>query len=169
MGMELDEVWSLEQPGGVGRRRVVGPYPHGSDRPEVPAGDVECSSGSGWRACGGVIVALLMRESVAIDPGRTLKGEVQGPDGKPLSGANLNGIPLATASFALHHVNPRRTQRLEFHHRGKRLGLYKVFQGDEKEPLVIQLQPYGSVIGRIVDRDGTPVQNLPMRIFDSVG
>src|SRR5579875_4229922 len=64
MGVELDEVWPFEQPGGMGRRRAVGPYHHGSYRPEVSARNVECIPGSSGCTRGGVIVALLILESV---------------------------------------------------------------------------------------------------------
>jgi transposase len=42
VGVELDEVRSVEQPGCVARRGVVGPHRHGSHRSEIPTQNVEC-------------------------------------------------------------------------------------------------------------------------------
>ncbi len=113
-----------------------------------------------------------VKQALTVQPGRTLTGTVLGTDGKPLAGATMEDltpghmslVSLRTSSFTLTNVNPQRTRGLEFHHKEKGLGLYKVIRCDSAEPLTVKLQPYGSVIGRILDKDGKPVPDVPMRI-----
>jgi hypothetical protein len=113
--------------------------------------------------------AASLTKDLAVYAGQTITGMVLGPEGRPLAGATLNGAPLATAFFTLAHVNPRRTQRLEFHHPARQLGLYRVIRGDETQPVRVRLQPYGSAAGRLADKEGKPIRDLPMRVNDSVG
>ncbi len=118
--------------------------------------------------------ATSLRQDVIVQRGRTLAGTVVGPDGKPLAGAIINqspqggatsgNPPLATASFRLTRLNPRSPRRVCFEHKEKGLALSLVVRGDEPQPLLVRLQPYGSITGRIVDQDGKPVSDVPLRI-----
>src|SRR5205085_2253015 len=82
---------------------------------------------------------------IVLDPGRTVKGTVQGPDGKPLAGARICGVksyaftywenePLATAEFTAFGVSPDRPRRLLFLHEGNRLAGSIFVRGDEQSP-----------------------------------
>jgi RNA polymerase sigma factor (sigma-70 family) len=113
-----------------------------------------------------------LTRDVALQPGRTLKGSVVGPDGKPLAGATVFGLAphhfqnstLNSADFTIRGINPRRTRQLLFVHKEKGLGFYRELRGDEKGPLTIKLQPLGSVSGRVVDRDGQPIADLVLNL-----
>jgi protocatechuate 3,4-dioxygenase beta subunit len=115
-----------------------------------------------------------LKQNLTVQPGRTLTGTILGTDGKPLAGATIDvqgfgppyGDRLPTASFTLTNLNPRRAPlEVEFRHKEKGLGLLKEIRCDAAEPLTVQLQPYGSVIGRILDKDGKPLPDVPMRIY----
>src|SRR5262249_23472996 len=107
-------------------------------------------------------------ETLALDltlqPGRSLRGTVVGPDGKPLTGAKVVGLTalpqeelLESAFFTVAGLNPLRTRELLFYHKGKGLGKVVPIRGNETEPLGIQLDPCGFIFGRLVDKDGKPV------------
>jgi RNA polymerase sigma factor (sigma-70 family) len=110
-------------------------------------------------------------ESLVVDltvqPARTLRGTVAGLDGKPLTGVRVVGlIPtpedevLESASFTVMGLNPRRSRDLYFHHKKMGLGKFLTLQGDETKPLTVQLEPCGTVVGRILDKAGKPVTSV---------
>jgi hypothetical protein len=105
-----------------------------------------------------------LEQDLTVQPGRTIKGTVVGPDGKPLKGATLNGEALADSTFTLTRLNPRRTAGLYFVHPGKGLGLFQEIPAERDKPLTVQLQPCGSATGRILDADGQPRANVVVRI-----
>jgi hypothetical protein len=105
-----------------------------------------------------------LEKELTVQPGRTIQGTVVGPDGKPLKGATLNGMPLAGETFTLTRLNPRRTAGLYFVHPDKGLGLFKQIPAEGDKPLTVQLQPCGSATGRILDNDGQPLANVVVRI-----
>jgi RNA polymerase sigma factor (sigma-70 family) len=110
-------------------------------------------------------------ESLALDltvqPARTVKGTVVGPDGEALTGVSVVGLTafpqeelMESASFAVMGLNPGRSRELFFHHDGKGLGKLLTIRGDETGPLTVRLEPCGSVIGRLVDKSGNPVPGV---------
>jgi hypothetical protein len=109
---------------------------------------------------------------LTLQPAAPLEGTVVGPEGKPLTGVHVIGLTalpkdevLDGASFTVTGLNPRRGRSLFFHHRDKGLGKVLTIRGDESGPLTVQLDPCGSVLGRIVDRDGKPVPEVKMRLI----
>jgi hypothetical protein len=103
---------------------------------------------------------------VALDPGRTLRGSVLGPDGRPLAGVNVVGlnpttmsptdVRLPTADFDAIGLDPAHPRPLFFRHEDKKLAAVAVLRGDEPGPPVVRLEPSASVSGRLVDTDGNP-------------
>jgi RNA polymerase sigma factor (sigma-70 family) len=103
---------------------------------------------------------------VPLDPGRSLRGNVLGPDGRPLAGVNVSGlnpttmsptdIRLPTADFNAIGLDPAHPRPLFFRHEEKKLAAVAVLRGDEPEPPVVHLQPSASVSGRLLDADGDP-------------
>jgi protocatechuate 3,4-dioxygenase beta subunit len=97
---------------------------------------------------------------------RWIKGTVVGPDSQPLAGVTVVGltpqpeeVPLESPSFTVKSLNARGTRTLFFQHEAG-LGKTLTIHGDQTEPLRVQLDPCGSVTGRILDRAGKPVSDL---------
>jgi RNA polymerase sigma factor (sigma-70 family) len=102
-----------------------------------------------------------------VDPGRMLNGTIVGPDGKPLAGARICGLrsyiytvwepePLRTAEFTVYALAPARSRSLLVIQEDKHLAGSLVVRGDEKGPLTIKLQPWGTLDGRLVTRASNP-------------
>jgi hypothetical protein len=111
---------------------------------------------------------------IALDPGRTLTGTILDPDGKPLASVQaFNADPvdywtpraLPTASFRVIAVDPRGRRSLVFLHRDKRLAKALELPGDARDPVTVQLERAGAVIGRLVDADGKPRPDAGLGIY----
>ncbi len=116
-----------------------------------------------------------LRHDLTLQPARPLRGTVIGPDGKPLSGVAVCGLTsmpdgemLEGASFLVEGLNPRRTRELSFHHKEKGLGKCLTIRGDQTKTLTVQLEPCGEVIGRMVDKSGSPASEVKI-FFSSEG
>jgi protocatechuate 3,4-dioxygenase beta subunit len=117
--------------------------------------------------------AKSLRHDVALQPERTLRGKVVGPDGKPIDGVRVYGLAPQSAfgaeelkgeTFVVRGFNPRRKRELVFLHRGGQLGAYLEVLGEPTNPPVVRLEACGSVTGRIIDTDGQPVPGLVVRV-----
>jgi hypothetical protein len=104
---------------------------------------------------------------VVLDPGRTLKGLVVGPDGQPLTGCQVSGQkamnywerePLKGAEFSMLSLGDDEARLIQVKHEGKQLAGSVVVHGKDQEPVRIQLQPWGSVTGRLVTFTGEEPQ-----------
>jgi RNA polymerase sigma factor (sigma-70 family) len=106
---------------------------------------------------------------VYLDPGRTLQGTAVGPEDKPLAGARVLGLrpmpfwenePLKAAEFTILALGQDETRTLQMVHEEKKLAGWLVVRGDEKAPVRVRLEPWGSVTGRLVKPDGEPMTNV---------
>jgi RNA polymerase sigma factor (sigma-70 family) len=113
---------------------------------------------------------------VALDPGRTVKGVVVGPDGQPLAGARVSGQkamnywdrePLKGAEFTILSLGDDESRLIQVMHEGKRLAGSLVARGTDKGPVRVALQPWGSVTGRLVTPDGEPLPGVQVSAFAS--
>ncbi|HKB37853.1 MAG TPA: carboxypeptidase-like regulatory domain-containing protein, partial [Gemmataceae bacterium] len=112
-------------------------------------------------------------QDVALRPALAVHGKVVGPDGKPLTGVVAHGLmpewpyasePLKDDTFSVRNFNPRRPRNLVFTHAARKLGAFVTVAGESKEPLVVKLEPFGSVSGRILDEDGKPSVGMTVRL-----
>jgi RNA polymerase sigma factor (sigma-70 family) len=112
---------------------------------------------------------------VTLDPGRSLKGIVLGPDGKPLAGVRIDGLkPLqsgeesAGPDFTVESLRPNKPRLLHFVHQGKKLSGYLALNGDEKETIQVQLKPWGTLTGRILTPLGSPLTSVRVNCWAQV-
>lgn len=100
---------------------------------------------------------------VALVRGRSLKGRMLDPDGRPLDGVRVLGLNewgywLNTgAEFTVESLQPNKRRVLHFMHDKKKLAGYVVLRGDEKTPLEVRLKPWCTLTGRLVALQGEPV------------
>jgi hypothetical protein len=104
--------------------------------------------------------------NLVLDPGKTVRGTVVDPDGRPLVGVEVSGTsvylsapqrPLTTPQFSLPAVDLSRSQPFFFTHREKKLGAVVRFKRDKTEGVTVKLQPLGVITGRLLDLDGEPL------------
>src|SRR5262249_7890688 len=99
------------------------------------------------------------------DPGRTVTGRVLVTEGKGPAGSveiltldvfqTPQSLPANSPRFTVKGI-PTGPYRLDFLDRSRKLAGSLHLKGDEKEELVVKLQPWGTVTGRIVDEEGKP-------------
>jgi hypothetical protein len=106
--------------------------------------------------------AKTLEQNLIVVPGRTLRGTVVDPEGKPAKGVTLNNETLADGTFTLANLNPRRTQELYFVQTAKGLGFCMEVPLDGDKPITVKLRPCGGVTGRLIDPDGQPLANIPV-------
>jgi len=110
-----------------------------------------------------------------VDPGRTVSGTVVGPDDQPVrGGVEIRTLdvfqgpqqpPMNAPTFVVKGL-PSGRYRLDFIHGGRKLAGSLALTGGEKEDLTVKLQPWGTVVGRVVDEDGKP--RTDVQIFSTI-
>ena len=106
-----------------------------------------------------------MTVDLQVDPGRTVQGTIVGPDDRPvIGGVEIQTLdvfqgpqqtPWFTSTFEVKGL-PTGADRVDFLHAGRKLAGSLRLKGDETGKLTVKLQPWGTVVGRIVDEDGKP-------------
>jgi RNA polymerase sigma factor (sigma-70 family) len=111
-------------------------------------------------------------KDVVLEPPQTVKGQVVGPDGEPLTRVTAFGLvrygeeTLKGAEFTVRGLNPRANRPVVFYHKEKNLScLVKEWSDAASGPLTVKLQPCGSLAGRIVDQEGQPVAGLRIDLW----
>ncbi len=104
-----------------------------------------------------------------LDPGRSVTIQVVDPDGRPSSGTMAKGLselfatnalPQSSDRFEVHALEPGKLRRVVVMHQGRKLIGSILLKGTEAGPITIQLQPWGSVAGRIVNDEGKPRKGM---------
>jgi RNA polymerase sigma factor (sigma-70 family) len=102
---------------------------------------------------------------VRLDPGKTVKGTILDPDGKPLAGVSIRGPllyvsigDLPSAAFTIPAVNPDKPAAYFFEHK-KKLAAAVLLKGNEAEGFTLKLKPTATITGRLVTEDGEPIRN----------
>jgi RNA polymerase sigma factor (sigma-70 family) len=110
-----------------------------------------------------------------VDPGRTVKGTMVGPDGQPIVGSvavhtldvfqRPQNTPMNASTFEVKGV-PSGPYRLDFFQSNRKLAGSLRLKGGETAELRVKLQPWGTVIGRVVDEEGEPQPGV--EIFSTI-
>tara|TARA_R110002072_G_scaffold302100_1_gene483908 strand:- start:73967 stop:77242 length:3276 start_codon:yes stop_codon:yes gene_type:complete len=88
------------------------------------------------------------------------------PDHNPITGVKTRGLTfhpwdaepsLRSASFVINGLHPDRRQRIQFFLEERQLVGFLVARGDDDSPYTVRMLPWGTVTGRLVDEDGTPI------------
>ena len=116
--------------------------------------------------------ATTVRQDLALQEGVTRTVRVIGPDGKPLAGAQIKFLPnianfsqpQSKAEFEVQALRPKEIRVVEACHDGLKLAGLAEIHADEKEVAVLKLQPWGTVIGTLVDQDGEPRANIDLNL-----
>jgi RNA polymerase sigma factor (sigma-70 family) len=113
-----------------------------------------------------------LRVQFALDAEHIVKGKLTGPDGKPLGGALAAGLrhdwytdteaPLTSDEFTALGLDPAHPRLLCFAQPQRKLAGSVVLRGDEKEPVVVKLEPWATISGRLLTADGKPVQKATL-------
>jgi len=112
-----------------------------------------------------------------LDPGRSLKGTVLGPDGNPLAGARIAGLkdmgywerePLPGADFTVESLLPNKPRLLQFVHDRQKLSGYLILNGDEKDSFRVRLKPWGTLTGRLLTPLGAPLPSVRVNCWSQV-
>jgi RNA polymerase sigma factor (sigma-70 family) len=123
----------------------------------------------------------LLTFDIELDPGRTVKGSLIGPDGQLVKGATACGLTyhphharshprpneqqlMQTETFAAVAVDAQTPRTLAFVHKDRKLIGHVVLRGDEKNSLVVRLRSCGALTGRIVDAEGKPLSDVSLHL-----
>jgi hypothetical protein len=101
------------------------------------------------------------------DPKRDVR--VTGPDGAILAGVTAEGDGAeagASGLVTVSKLNPLRPKRFIFKHADKKLVGCLVARGDETEPYTLKLQPWGTITGRLIDKEGKPRASVDLMTSD---
>jgi protocatechuate 3,4-dioxygenase beta subunit len=104
---------------------------------------------------------------VEVMKGIRLRGQVTDPNGQPLASARVMGLTalsrsheyLEGPSFEITQMRPHEVRQVAFVHDEKKLGRILTVHAGQTGPLDVRLEPWGSIKGRLVDKNGQPVAN----------
>ena len=104
-------------------------------------------------------------------PGKTVKGTVLDPDGRPLAGVDIRGPfgssihfrDLPSATFMVPAIDPSKPEAYFFEHAKKKLAAGVILKGDEAEGFPVKLKAGAAVTGRLVTTKGEAVPNARIR------
>lgn len=109
---------------------------------------------------------------VALRPGRALRGVVVGPDGEPMADGreirletHIGTERLPDGLYSIIHPHPGQAETIVYHHPDRDLGGFLDVTGEEEEILRLELEPTGTVAGRLVDEDGRPQPDVELQVL----
>jgi hypothetical protein len=109
--------------------------------------------------------------NIELDRGLTQTGTIVDPQGKAVAGASIAGLrawggvdALKAGEFTARGLNPARPRSIAVLHKERKLVGHMTLRGDEKEPVVVKLSPWGSVSGRVLDEEGNPLTDAELMV-----
>jgi hypothetical protein len=104
---------------------------------------------------------------VQLDPGKTVRGTILDPDGKPVAGASIQGPHLSlvdlrdlpSAEFAIPAIDLRKPEAYFLVHPERNLTAAVILKGDEPEGFTVRLKPTATITGRVLTEKGEPIRN----------
>ena len=109
---------------------------------------------------------------IKLAPGIPQRVQVGGPAERPISGTRVYSVQSRTTAetvpgsdFTFVHRNPGKAERVVVLQQDQGLGTFVDIQGNEPAPIRVQLQPTGTIIGRLVDEDGQARPNIPLSVI----
>ncbi len=114
-----------------------------------------------------------------LDPGRSATIDVVDGAGRPRGGTKVVGAggggrrsiveDQEAPSIEVLALDPTSPRRVTVTHEGLKLAGSAVVKGDEPGPINLKLQPWGTIIGRVVDDEGRPRKNIGIIGRDQLG
>jgi RNA polymerase sigma factor (sigma-70 family) len=105
---------------------------------------------------------------IPISTGKTVRGRIVDPDGKPLTGVRIAGSvgaafytpDLPAAEFTIPAINPAAPKPHFFYHAKRNLAVAVVLKGDEPDGFTVKLRPAATISGRLLDAAGEPLAGV---------
>jgi RNA polymerase sigma factor (sigma-70 family) len=110
-----------------------------------------------------------------VDSGRKVEGRLIDPDSRLVTGAIAYGLrfgrtasrspkpqdeALKTETLVAVGLDPQSPCTLSFVHKERKLIGHAIVQGDEKQPLTVRLQHWGTLTGRLIDGEGKSLADV---------
>lgn len=122
---------------------------------------IDPAAGAGPLAC-----------EVRLDPGRSARVIVVGPDGRPLAGAQVEGLepqfrswsdaPPSSAELTIQGLAPDEERDLIVAHEGQNLAGAAVVRAGQPGTVTVRLEPAGAATGRLLGKDGRPMAGVQL-------
>jgi protocatechuate 3,4-dioxygenase beta subunit len=120
----------------------------------------------------------VVKVRIPFDSGRSVRGKVIGPDGKPVAGAEVIGVQatnefrpttLPGDTFTAYAVSPDRPREMYFLHEGKKLAGALTVRSTDAEA-VVKLKPWATITGRVLTAEGKPAAKaeINFQLIDGV-
>ncbi len=105
--------------------------------------------------------------TLELDPGLSVAGQLVDTEGKPVTGCKAYGLsprslgwdwtnPLKQSEFTVSVMRPDEKRRVLFVHNKRKLAGTALVTAGMEGPIRVQLEPWGEVVGQLVNKDGTP-------------
>jgi RNA polymerase sigma factor (sigma-70 family) len=128
--------------------------------------------GDAWKEINPAPGAKTVTCDFTLEPGRSLRVRVEGPDGKPLEGASVMGqgardmwSAAQPAEFPLYGLEDGKGRTRLFRHPQKGLAGLREIKGDDNGTVVVRLRPAASARGRLLKDDGRPWPHVEVPMY----
>lgn len=151
-------------------------YQRGQGAEEIDVSDASFVAYPGWLSLLNFNVVEEVNpakdaESVHVDfvfdSGRSLEVKVVDQDGKPVNGGRYDGMmevfsnwtPIRGNTLTIKGYRPDHPRRVQVFHKKRQLVGFLVLEGEDPENLTVTLEPWATISGRLLNKDGVPKAN----------